>query len=138
MSITEIPAEVTVEAGSLATRHLTGDEYVESLRDDREIYIYGDRAKDVTEHPAFYSPIRMTARPYYSLHEVGGASGIAVPTTRRNCWPARWRSPIPLMGEWGNSTASAVLRYRGSSNSGTQRAQRGIRLSATAAPLECH
>ncbi|HEY9475127.1 MAG TPA: 4-hydroxyphenylacetate 3-hydroxylase N-terminal domain-containing protein, partial [Mycobacteriales bacterium] len=55
------------------TRPLTGDEYVESLRDSREIYVYGDRVKDVTTHPAFRNPVRMTARLYDALHD---------PTTR--------------------------------------------------------
>lgn len=51
------------------TRPFTGDEYIESLRDDREIYLYGDRVKDVTTHPAFHNPIRMTARLYDALHD---------------------------------------------------------------------
>src|SRR6266496_2124241 len=51
------------------TRPLTGAEYIESLRDNREIYLYGDRVKDVTEHPAFRNPVRMTARLYDSLHD---------------------------------------------------------------------
>jgi len=51
------------------TRPLTGAEYIESLRDDREIYLYGERVKDVTEHPAFRNPVRMTARLYDALHE---------------------------------------------------------------------
>ncbi|AYV33086.1 4-nitrophenol 2-monooxygenase, oxygenase component (plasmid) [Streptomyces sp. ADI95-16] len=51
------------------TRPFTGDEYVESLRDSREVYIYGDRVKDVTSHPAFRNPIRMTARLYDALHD---------------------------------------------------------------------
>jgi 4-hydroxyphenylacetate 3-monooxygenase len=29
-------------------RPFTGDEYLESLRDGREIWIYGERVKDVT------------------------------------------------------------------------------------------
>lgn len=45
-----------------ATRPMTGDEYIESLRDDREIYLHGERVADVTTHPAFRNPIRMTAR----------------------------------------------------------------------------
>lgn len=51
------------------TRPLTGDEYVASLRDDREVYLYGERIKDVTTHPAFRNPIRMTARLYDALHD---------------------------------------------------------------------
>ncbi|ECY3974311.1 Pyoverdin chromophore biosynthetic protein pvcC, partial [Salmonella enterica subsp. enterica serovar Mbandaka] len=34
-------------------RPLTGEEYLKSLQDGREIYIYGERVKDVTTHPAF-------------------------------------------------------------------------------------
>ena len=31
-----------------AKRPLTGEEYLKSLQDGREIYIYGERVKDVT------------------------------------------------------------------------------------------
>ena len=34
-------------------RPFTGEEYLKSLQDGREIYIYGERVKDVTTHPAF-------------------------------------------------------------------------------------
>jgi 4-hydroxyphenylacetate 3-monooxygenase len=51
------------------TRPLTGREYLDSLRDDREIYLYGERVKDVTEHPAFHNPARMVARLYDALHD---------------------------------------------------------------------
>ena len=51
------------------TPPVTGDEYVESLRDEREIFLYGDRVKDVTTHPAFRNPVRMTARLYDALHD---------------------------------------------------------------------
>ncbi|WP_433241293.1 4-hydroxyphenylacetate 3-hydroxylase family protein [Streptosporangium sp. CA-135522] len=62
------------------TRPLTGDEYVESLRDDREIYIYGDRVKDVTSHPAFLNPVRMTARLYDALHDPDKRDVLTAPT----------------------------------------------------------
>jgi 4-hydroxyphenylacetate 3-monooxygenase len=32
-------------------RPMTGAEYLDSLRDSREVYIYGERVKDVTTHP---------------------------------------------------------------------------------------
>ena len=51
------------------SRPLTGAEYLESLRDDREIYLYGERVKDVTAHPAFRNPARMVARLYDALHD---------------------------------------------------------------------
>ncbi|WP_326695940.1 Pyoverdin chromophore biosynthetic protein pvcC [Streptomyces sp. NBC_01754] len=62
------------------TRPLTGDEYVESLRDSREVYIYGDRVKDVTEHVAFRNPIRMTARLYDALHDPATKDVLTAPT----------------------------------------------------------
>ena len=51
------------------TRPLTGDEYLESLQDGREVWIYGERVKDVTTHPAFRNTVRMVARLYDALHD---------------------------------------------------------------------
>src|SRR6266851_1343994 len=51
------------------TRPFTGNEYLDSLRDDREIWIYGQRVKDVTTHPAFRNTARMIARLYDALHD---------------------------------------------------------------------
>ena len=47
----------------------TRDEYLESLRDGREIWIYGERVKDVTTHPAFRNSARSVARLYDALHD---------------------------------------------------------------------
>ena len=58
-----------LSTSSPATRPLTGEEYIESLRDDRNVYIYGERVRDVTTHVAFRNPIRMTARLYNALHD---------------------------------------------------------------------
>ncbi|HEV2377040.1 MAG TPA: 4-hydroxyphenylacetate 3-hydroxylase N-terminal domain-containing protein [Streptosporangiaceae bacterium] len=62
------------------TRPLTGDEYIESLRDGREVYLYGDRVKDVTTHPAFRDPVRMTARLYDALHKPEYRGVLTAPT----------------------------------------------------------
>ena len=51
------------------TQPFTGQEYLESLRDGREIWIYGERVKDVTTHPAFRNTVRMIARLYDALHD---------------------------------------------------------------------
>src|SRR5436853_3997290 len=50
-------------------RPFTGAEYLESLRDGREVYIYGERVKDITTHPAFRNSARMIARLYDALHD---------------------------------------------------------------------
>src|SRR5215213_1035280 len=54
--------------GADVYRPMTGAEYLESLRDPREVWIYGERVKDVTLHPAFRNQARMVARMYDALH----------------------------------------------------------------------
>src|SRR5262252_3984484 len=56
-------------AAGVRTKPFTGKEYMESLRDGREIWIYGERVKDVTTHPAFRNTVRMLARLYDALHD---------------------------------------------------------------------
>ncbi|MGK3208497.1 4-hydroxyphenylacetate 3-hydroxylase N-terminal domain-containing protein [Amycolatopsis sp. MEPSY49] len=62
------------------TRPLTGDEYLESIRDDREIWAYGERVDDVTKHPAFRNTARMTARLYDALHDPEKQDVLTTPT----------------------------------------------------------
>jgi 4-hydroxyphenylacetate 3-monooxygenase len=62
------------------TRPFTGDEYLESLRDGREIWIYGERVKDVTTHPAFRNTVRMIARMYDALHDPARKDILTMPT----------------------------------------------------------
>jgi 4-hydroxyphenylacetate 3-monooxygenase len=62
------------------TRPLTGAEYLDSVRDGREIWIYGERVKDVTTHPAFRNTVRMIARMYDALHDPARAAILTMPT----------------------------------------------------------
>lgn len=64
----------------MKTRPLTGDEYIASIRDGREIYLYGDRVKDVTSHPAFHNAVRMTARLYDAQHDPAQQDVLTRPT----------------------------------------------------------
>src|SRR6516162_7399611 len=68
MSVNTIDA-VAAAAVPSPTRPMTGAEYLESLRDGREIWLYGERVKDVTTHPAFRNTARMIARLYDALHD---------------------------------------------------------------------
>jgi 4-hydroxyphenylacetate 3-monooxygenase len=61
--------QVGPDATATTKRPMTGEEYIESLRDGREVWLYGERVEDVTTHPAFRNPVRMTARLYDSLHD---------------------------------------------------------------------
>jgi 4-hydroxyphenylacetate 3-monooxygenase len=52
-----------------STTPLTGEEYLASLRDGREVWIDGERVDDVTTHPAFRNSARSVARLYDALHD---------------------------------------------------------------------
>ncbi|BCJ68054.1 4-hydroxyphenylacetate 3-hydroxylase family protein [Polymorphospora rubra] len=62
------------------TRPMTGNEYLESLRDGREVFLYGERVKDVTAHPAFRNSALMTARLYDALHDPARRDVLTAPT----------------------------------------------------------
>lgn len=47
----------------------TGKEYVEGLRDDREVWLAGARVGDVTDHPAFAGALRTMADLYDLQHD---------------------------------------------------------------------
>jgi 4-hydroxyphenylacetate 3-monooxygenase len=66
------------------SRPFTGDEYLESLRDGREVWIYGQRVDDVTTHPAFRNTARMIARLYDALHDPEKQKTITTPTDTGN------------------------------------------------------
>src|SRR6516162_6889749 len=74
----------TPQYPSPATRPLTGEEYIESLRDGREVFIYGDKVADVTTHPAFRNSVRITARLYDSLHDPARRDAVTAPTDTGN------------------------------------------------------
>src|SRR3989440_10916207 len=61
-------------------RPFTGKEYLESLRDDREVYIYGERVRDVTTHPAFRNAARSIAKLYDALHDPKHKDVLTSPT----------------------------------------------------------
>lgn len=50
-------------------RPMTGEEYIESLRDGRTVYFHGEKVRDVTTHPAFRNSVRSIARMYDALHD---------------------------------------------------------------------
>jgi 4-hydroxyphenylacetate 3-monooxygenase len=61
-------------------RPFTGAEYLESLRDGREVYIHGERVDDVTTHPAFRNGARSVARLYDALHDEKTKDLLTCPT----------------------------------------------------------
>jgi 4-hydroxyphenylacetate 3-monooxygenase len=72
---------------------LTGREYLQSLDDGREAWIYGKRVSNVAEHPAFRNTARMVARLYDALHDPLRKACLTYPTeggyTHRFYLPAK-------------------------------------------------
>src|SRR5207237_1775045 len=61
-------------------RPFNGAEYLESLRDGREVYIYGERVADVTAHPGFRNAARSIAKLYDALHDPKSKDVLTCPT----------------------------------------------------------
>src|SRR3984893_3299092 len=61
-------------------RPFTGAEFLESLRDGREVYIYGERVKDVTTHAAFRNGAASVALLYDALHDPKMKDVLTAPT----------------------------------------------------------
>jgi 4-hydroxyphenylacetate 3-monooxygenase len=65
-------------------RPFTGQEYLQSLRDGREVYVYGERVRDVTTHPAFRNAARTLAKLYDALHDPATKDVLTCPTDTGN------------------------------------------------------
>ena len=83
MTATDTAAPAGGRSGTM-TLPFTGEEYLESLRDGREIWIYGERVKDITTHPAFRNSARSVARLYDALHDPAQQAALTVPTDTGN------------------------------------------------------
>jgi 4-hydroxyphenylacetate 3-monooxygenase len=91
------------EAPVSTTGVYTGAEFLESIQDGREIYVYGERVKNVTQHPAFRNSARMIARWYDRFHEKKDQIGVPTDTGSGNL-----THPFFL----GSKTADDLIRGR--------------------------
>ena len=91
----------------------TGDEYRDSIRDSREVFMNGERVKDVTVHSMFKPLIDIRARMYDMAHDPAtrdimtvtqgadiNAIGSALPYTQEDWWAKR-RATDLLMEDIG-------------------------------------
>ena len=97
-------------------RPLNGAEYLESLRDGREIYIYGERVKDVTMHPAFRNAAVSVSKLYDALHEPKSKAALTMETdTGSGGYTHRFlryaRSSEDLVGQRNAIAAWSRLSY---------------------------
>ncbi len=92
----------------------TGEQYRESIRDGREVWINGERVADVTTHPAFRPLVDVRARIYDMAHDPAtsalmaytdeqgerNAVGLRLPFTRDD-WHAKRRAVDAVMDDVG-------------------------------------
>lgn len=91
MSITESPrtdtparvSEAPIASGA-SDRPQTSEEYLASLNDGRDVFIYGERIDDVTTHPAYRNSARSIARLYESLGDPERNEKLILPTDTGN------------------------------------------------------
>lgn len=90
--------EKTKPSTTAGTSPQTGAQYLESIRDDgREVWLDGERVKDVTTHPAFRNSARMVARLYDSLHDESRADVMRMPLRDGSGWThAAFQAPRNL------------------------------------------
>jgi 4-hydroxyphenylacetate 3-monooxygenase len=81
----------------------TGEQYRDSIRDGREVYINGERVLDVPSHPAFKPLVDIRARIYDMQHDAATKSkmtyqdasgeshaiGLKLPRTQQDWWDKR-------------------------------------------------
>lgn len=92
----------------------TGEQYLESIRDGREVYIGGEKVTDVPSHPAFKPMVDVRARIYDMAHdpETKGvmtyqddkgeehAIGLKLPHTQQDWWDKK-KSTDTMMNDVG-------------------------------------
>src|SRR6202034_454584 len=66
----------------------TGQEYLDSIRDAREVYINGERVTDLAEHPMFKPLIDIRARIYDMQHESATREALAYCEDGQEEWNA--------------------------------------------------
>jgi 4-hydroxyphenylacetate 3-monooxygenase len=93
----------------------TGKDYIESIRDDRQVWIDGERVKDVPSHPMFKPIVNVRARIYDMAHEdkyrevmsyrdgetnEPNCIGHKLPYTRED-WHTKWNAVDAVMKDIG-------------------------------------
>lgn len=92
----------------------TGNEYRESIRDGREVYIAGEKVKDVASHPAFKPIVDIRAKIYDMAHDEKTSSimtykdnkgekhaiGLKLPENKQDWWDKK-QSTDTVLNEAG-------------------------------------
>ena len=88
----------------------TGDQYRDSIRDDRDVWIDGQKVDDVPSHPAFKPIVDARARIYDLAHEEATRDVMSYvdPETNERC-PVGAKMPLSK-ADWEAKRAASVGR----------------------------
>ncbi|MFT5195654.1 MAG: 4-hydroxyphenylacetate 3-monooxygenase [Cellvibrionaceae bacterium] len=78
----------------------TGAEYIESIRDGREVYLNGERVKDVPTHPHFKPIVDIRARMYDMQHEKAHADLLTYQDDETGETNAMFYKPPKTQQDW--------------------------------------
>ena len=95
----------------------TGDQYRDSIRDDRKIWMNGERIKDVTTHPAFKPIVDVRARIYDMAHEARYAETMSYKdeaTGESNCIGYKLPKEVHFieLDDFPRCTSGKILRHK--------------------------
>jgi aromatic ring hydroxylase len=71
----------------------TGDQYKQSIRDSREVWMSGQRVKDVTEHPGFVGAVDTVARMFDLQHQPEYQQIVTTTDASGNRFPVTYKIP---------------------------------------------
>ena len=91
-------------------RPFTGAEYLASLRDGRDVYVYGERVEDVSTHPAFRNAARSMAA-IYDLKRADPAFSFSEDGERYSAYFLRARTREDLQRRTQLHRAIAAISY---------------------------
>ena len=116
-----------------SVRPFTGKQFLESIRDSREVWIYGERVKDVTTHPAFRNSARMLATHWAKVNDRTGPARAPCPGRstanegKRNCGLTSSHTHAPA---WAPCTRTNMTSGLLTLDSGLWTLNWGLRTSA--------
>jgi 4-hydroxyphenylacetate 3-monooxygenase len=87
----------------------TGKEYIESIRDGREVYIHGEKVKDVPTHPAFKPLVDIRARIYDLAHDAEKQDAVTYSDEQGERQTTVMKPPITQQDWWDKKKATDTV-----------------------------
>lgn len=87
----------------------TGEEYRESIKDGREVYIAGEKVEDVTTHPAFKPIVDVRAKIYNMQHHASTKEVMTYKSNKNEECAISLKLPRSQQDWWNKKNATYVM-----------------------------